>query len=163
MLITRTNIAICAAHKKLTFTQLEQLGFKVDGHTLMSTVLKNECQVCRSLGATPVVLEGELMQGGNGVKAKEVNKPPTKERRKTAGRTPPQAETDALIAAKARLKAREAGKHSILIDIALTNEDGEVVDRYIKVYKAKSTSANNTFKMVKAALDSAGTNMQNEG
>lgn len=163
MLITRTNIAICAEHKKLTFTQLEQLGFKVDGHTLMSTVLKSECQVCRSLGKTPVVLQGELMQGGNGVKAKDVNKPPVKERRKTTGRTIPQAETDALAAARARLKATEAGKHNILIDIALTDSDGEVVDRHIKVYKAKPTSAKATYDKIKQALEMAGTNMESGG
>lgn len=160
MLITRTNIAICSEHKKLAFAQLGQLGFLVDGNTLMSMVLKSECQVCRSLGTSPVVLQGELMQGGNGVKAKDVNTP-VKERRKGQSRTPPKAESDALAAAKAALKVREANKHSILIDIALADEDGQIIDRHIKVYKAKSTKAGGTFKQIKQALEMAGKNMEN--
>lgn len=156
----RTNLAICAEHKKRPHAHLAALGFLVDGNTIYATVAEEHCQVCKSMGKEPVVMEGEVMDGSNRIKAKNVNEPVGVERRKKGkGRDVPPAVDDAIRQAKARIK--DAGsRYSLLIDIALTDERGQPVERHIKVYQAKVETARGTFAMVTKALDEAGRNME---
>lgn len=155
----RTNIAICAEHKKLSHSQLKQLGFMLDSNTIYSTVAKSQCQVCKSVSKSTLVLEGEVMEGGNGVRAKDVNTPPKVDRRKPTGREVPVDIQASIDAAKQKL-VDGSNKYSLLIDIALTDERGRPVARHVQAYKAKRETASGTFQMLKKSLDEAGRSME---